>query len=63
MQLKTKNLIFRIGEDGKDAAFVLSQKPEKAAKGSDFWRLILDDGMRTEIPVCSARQTGRVTET
>ena len=63
MRLKTKNLIFCINENGKDACFVLPQKPEKAAKGMDFWRLILDDGLRTEIPVRSSRQTGSVTET
>ena len=63
MRLTTKNLIFEIGANGGEAGFILSQKPEKAAKGADFWRLILDDGLRTEIPVRSSKQTGRVTET
>ena len=30
MQLTTKNLIFHIDENGKEARFVLIQKPEKA---------------------------------
>ena len=62
MILRTKNLSFEINENGSLASFILNDKPEAAAKGSDFWRLILDDGMRTEIPVISAMQSGVVSE-
>lgn len=61
-QLSIANLSFEINEHANKAAFVLNQKPNMAAKNSDFWRLILDDGLRAEIPVCSKDQKGRVTQ-
>lgn len=59
-QLSTRNLSFRIGDDASGASFVLSGKAEDASADSDFWRLVLDDGQRTEIPVVSHRQKGTV---
>lgn len=59
-QLSTANLTFEINEQANKAAFILNQKPDAAAKDSDFWRLILESGLRTEIPVCSKDQKGRV---
>ena len=35
--------------------------PRNTAANKDFWRLVLDDGDRTEIPVFSHAQKGRVT--
>ena len=58
LKLATKNLTFEISEDGSDARFVM---PANSVKGGDFWRLILDDGLRTEIPVFSHKQKGTVT--
>ena len=51
MQIKTKNLTFYTSEDGAVAGFFLNEKPETASHDGDLWRLILDDGLRTEIPV------------
>ncbi len=62
MKLQTKNLTFNISPKASDAFFAIPGKEETAAHGSDFWRLILDDGMRTEIPVVSAMQKGEVSE-
>ncbi len=63
MIVETKNLSFYISETAQNARFILNENPRAAKEGSDFWRLILDDGMRTEIPVFSARQQGRAEET
>lgn len=60
MNIKTNNLWFEISETAKDACFLIPKRQDKAARGSDFWRLILDDGIRTEIPVYSSQQTGHV---
>lgn len=60
MRITTELLSFEINGDGSRASFILSEKPEAAAQGSDFWRLILDDGLRTEIPVYAHKQHGRV---
>ncbi|MBQ9428379.1 MAG: hypothetical protein IJU41_02400 [Clostridia bacterium] len=62
MVLKTALLNFEINAQGNRAGFIINEKPESAAMDSDFWRLILDDGLRTEIPVCSHEQSGRVTQ-
>ncbi|MBQ7661209.1 MAG: hypothetical protein IJS44_04070 [Clostridia bacterium] len=62
MVLTTAFLNFEINREGNRASFVINEKPQSAAGGSDFWRLILDDGMRTEIPVCSHEQSGRVVQ-
>ncbi len=62
MKLETKYLSFNINTDATDVYFAIAGKEEAAAHGSDFWRLILDDGMRTEIPVISAMQKGNVSK-
>lgn len=62
MILKSKYLSFSIDATAENAAFFINGKEDRAARGSDFWRLILDDGLRTEIPVISSQQKGRVTE-
>lgn len=59
-KLSVPNLTFEINSDASSAAFVLDGKADQAYRGSDFWRLILDDGLRTEIPVLSSRQKGKV---
>ncbi len=61
MQLNTKYLSFNINADATDVYFALLGKEKAAERGSDFWRLILDDTMRTEIPVVSTMQKGNVT--
>ena len=56
--VETPNMVFEIDDDASNARFAF---PRNTAKGKDFWRLILDDGERTEIPVFSHAQKGRVT--
>lgn len=56
-ELRTKNLAFRVNDTGAAAEFAMQ---DNALKNGDFWRLILDDGLRTEIPVFSRRQRGTV---
>ena len=46
MLLTTKYLNFKIDENGQNAIFFITGKEEKAAVGSDFFRLILDDGYK-----------------
>lgn len=61
--LSTPNMTFEVNSDASFARFVV--KGNEAASATDngeFWRLILDDGMRTEIPVLSNAQKGRVKE-
>lgn len=58
LRLETKNLAFEIGADGAGARFDM---PKNTVANGDVWRLILDDGLRTEIPVFSHAQKGRVT--
>lgn len=60
MIIKTEHLGFQIGDNADNACFLIDGKQCSGAADSDFWRLILDDGERTEIPVCSHRQTGSV---
>ena len=62
MLFKTNYLNFEIDENGQNAAFFITGKEDKATVGSDFFRLILDDGLCTEIPVVSSMQKGRVTD-
>ena len=50
------NMAFEINADATGARFAF---PRNTAVGKDFWRLILDDGDRTEIPVFSHAQKGR----
>ena len=57
LSLSTPNMAFEINADATSARFVF---PKNTAEGKDFWRLILDDGDRTEIPVFSHAQKGRV---
>lgn len=58
MQLSTKLLTFAIDENGKNAGFILQGKEDAAVRTSDYFRLILDDGLRTEIPILSTKQSG-----
>ena len=60
MRISTTFLDFEINEKGNRAGFILNERPETAAMDSGFWRLILDDGMKTEIPVYSTDQEGTV---
>ena len=62
MLLKTDFLNFTIDENAKNAYFFITGKEDKALLGSDFFRLILDDGLRTEISVISSMQKGRAKE-
>lgn len=57
LALATKNLKFEIEADATAARFVL---PANGKTDGDFWRLILDDGERVEMPVMSRHQRGRV---
>ena len=59
MNLQTKFLNFEIDENGENAGFIIRGKEDSAARGSDYFRLILDDGLRTEIPIMSHKQTGK----
>ena len=61
MQISTDNLRFEIDGNGGNAGFIQSGHEAEAVRGSDFWRLILDDGLRTEIPVRSSKQQGKAT--
>lgn len=55
LKLTAGALTFWISEDASSYGFTA----EKAESGTgDFWRLILDDGQRTEIPVLSGQQKG-----
>ena len=56
--LATPNMAFEIDGDASNARFDF---PRNTVRDKDFWRLILDDGARTEIPVFSHAQKGRVT--
>lgn len=58
MLLTTKKLQFSINENGSAASFILTGKEDAAVSTSDYFRLILDDGLRTEIPIMSHKQTG-----
>lgn len=57
LSLSAGKLSFEISDDATGAAFVLDGVAP--AKESDFWRLILDDGQKTEIPVFSSKQKGK----
>ena len=59
MNLQTKFLNFEIDENGENAGFIIPGKEDSAARGSDYFRLILDDGLRTEISILSHKQTGK----
>lgn len=59
MLLKTDFLSFEINETANRAGFIVNENFGTAEMQSDFWRLILDDGLRTEIPVFSHSQTGK----
>ena len=61
-RLVTPNLTFEVNETADKAAFILNDKPNAASRDADFWRLILDDSLRTEIPVVSKDQIGKVVE-
>lgn len=57
-KISVPNLSFEINADASGAHFVLDGTSEEVHE-SDFWRLVLDGGQRTEIPVLSSRQKGR----
>lgn len=59
-ELSTSNLTFKLSPDASQSAFILAAKPDAASVGADFWRLILDDGLQTEIPILSHQQKGSV---
>jgi len=63
MRLTTKRLDFTVNEQANKAAFLIKGREDEASLDADFWRLILDDGFRTEIGVFSHAQTGRVSKT
>ena len=56
LSLAVPNMAFEINADATGARFAF---PKNTAEDKDFWRLILDDGDRTEIPVFSHAQKGR----
>ena len=45
--IETPNMAFEIDGDASNARFAF---PRNTARDKGFWRLILDDGARTEIP-------------
>lgn len=59
--LEVPNLRFTLNEDASRGVFIIAGKEDDAFSDTDFWRLILDDGLRTEIPVLASKQKGRVT--
>ena len=58
--VKAGRLDFTIGSDARGAAYVIDGKKADAVTDAEFWRLILDDGQKKEIPVLSNMQKGRV---
>ena len=56
---KAGRLEFTISDKATDASFVVDGDKSAAIGNSEFWRLILDDGMRKEIPVLSTMQKGK----
>lgn len=58
LTIHSKGLDFSVSSDGSRACFLADGVIPY--EGADFWRLILDDGMRTEIPVFSHEQSGTV---
>ena len=63
MKITANNISFHVDDIGRNAYFQLLEKPNNTAQDADFWRLILDDGLRLEIPVLSHKQTGTVWKT
>ena len=57
--IKAGKLSFSIGKDGSGACYTHKEKGQISSENADFWRLILDDGQRTEIPVLSSAQKGK----
>lgn len=58
--VKTPDLSFEVNDSANKAAFIITGHEKSASRESDFWRLILDDGAKTEIPVYSSMQHGTV---
>jgi len=58
--LRTDFLDFGLNDDANQASFSVEGN-NRTSKNADFWRLILDDGFRTEIPVFSHMQKGKTT--
>jgi hypothetical protein len=54
------DMSFVINGEANHSSFVIAGKEGNASEDADFWRLILDDGFHTEIPVCSSLQNGKV---
>lgn len=61
MKVQVQNLIFSLSQEAQNAEYLLCGKQVTADNG-DFWRLILDDGRRWEIPIFSHSQVGTVDE-
>ena len=59
LRIQAGGLSFEIDADAKHPCFVLSGYPEAGIPDSDFFRLVLDDGVRTEIPVFAKDQQGK----
>lgn len=55
--LQANGIAFNVSEDASSALYTAKELSPK--EGSDFFRLILDDGLHTEIPVFSHAQKGR----
>jgi len=62
-EVRAKNLVFQVDDQAKNVCYALLNETDEDVKGTDFWRLILDDGLRLEIPVFSHKQTGIVHRT
>ena len=60
LSIKAGRLAFEIEQDAGGAAYIIDGKKADAITGAEFWRLILDDGLKKEIPVISSMQKGRV---
>lgn len=58
ISIGTDNLTLTMCADASDAYYILKDNPDASHPGTDFWRLILDDGLRVEMPVRSSRQKG-----
>lgn len=61
MRISADHLHFEIEENGTNAGFIQDGYEAQTVRGNDFWRLILDDGLRTEIPIRSSKQIGKAT--
>ena len=56
--MEVPNLRFELSMDASRGVFIPAGNMEAVPRSCDFWRLILDDGQLTEIPVLSSSQKG-----